>query len=307
MNWKDKLRDSGVLIADGAWGTELAKRGLRPGDVPELLNADSPDVVEAVARSYVEAGADIVLSNTFGGNRFKLDKSGLGGRAAELNRAGTEISVRAADGGALVFASIGPTGEFMAPLGTKTEEEFVACFTEQIGACIEGGADGICIETMMELKEVLAALSAARSLGSFPVVASLTFDRGARGFATVMGITPEDAAAQFDAAGADIIGSNCGSGIENYIEIVSLLRTATKRPLWVKPNAGVPRLVDGKTVFLESPEKMAGDVRHLIEGGANFIGGCCGTTPEHIRQIAAAARDNADFARSVNRPILEAL
>ena len=307
MNWKEKLRERAVLIADGAWGTQFAKMGLQPGDAPELLNAEFPEVVEAVARSYVDVGADVILTNTFGGSRFKLEKAGIAGRTAQLNRAGTEISVRAAAGGTLVFASVGPTGEFMAPLGTRTEEEFVACFAEQIRACIEAGADGICIETMTELKEALAALSAARALGSFPVVVSMTFDRGARGFATMMGVTPGDAAAQLDAAGADIIGSNCGSGIENHIEIASLLRAATGRPLWIKSNAGLPRLVDGRTVFLESPEKMAGGVRRLIEAGAGFIGGCCGTTPEHIRQIAAAARENADCARSVSRSVLEAL
>ena len=307
MDWKALLKDKAVLVADGAWGTELAKRGLEPGQSPELWNAERPDVVEAIARGYVEAGSDIILTNTFGGSRFKLARPGLGERTGELNRVGAELSKRAAGGRALVFASIGPTGEFMAPLGLKPKDDFVGCFAEQIGACVEGGVDGVLVETMTDLGEALAALEAARQVCSLPVVTSMTFARGPAGFATVMGVKPEDAARELDAAGADVVGANCGSGIDHMVEVARLLRSGTARPLWVKPNAGIPELIGGKTVFRETPDEMASRVGELIEAGANIIGGCCGTTPEHILAIIAAVDEHRDLARSVSRSVLDAL
>jgi len=307
MTWNQLLKDKAVLLADGAWGTELARRGLAAGDTPELWNADRPDDVEAVARGYVDAGSDIILTNTFGGTRIKLAKSDAADRVAELNRRGAEISKRAAGDDALVFASIGPTGEFMAPLGTHTEGEFIACFAEQIAACVEGGADGLCIESMSDLGEAKAALAAVRRACSLPVVVSLTYERGQRGYATMMGVRPEQAAAELDAAGADLIGANCGAGIEQAVEIVALLRSATARPLWIKPNAGLPELIDGKTVFRQSPADMAARAPDLIDAGANVIGGCCGSTPAHIQAIAAALNANRERARTVAAVVLAAL
>jgi len=290
MNWKTRLEEKSVLISDGAWGTELAKLGLAPGQAPELWNAENPDAVGRVVRGYLNAGADIVLTNSFGGTRWKLERRGLADRTAELNRKAAEISKLDAAGRALVFASVGPTGEFMSPLGTRTEEEFVACFTEQIEALLAGGADGIVLETFTDLGEIGAALEAARTAGAETVVASMTFDKVPAGYATMMGVRPEQAAAALTEAGADIVGSNCGCGIDNMIEVAALLRSATDLPLWVKSNAGQPELVDGETVFRETPEQMASKVPALLDAGANIIGGCCGTTPEHIRQLGAAAR-----------------
>jgi len=307
MAWKARLKAKAVLLSDGAWGTELVRHGLEAGDTPELWNAERPDAVEAVARGYVDAGSDIILTNTFGGSRWKLDKSGLADRTAELNRLGTALSRRAAGGRALVFASVGPTGEFMAPLGLKPEDDFVACFAEQILACVQAGTDGLVVETMTDLGEAKAALDAARQVCDLPVVVSMTFDKGPAGFATMMGVTPEQAAAELDAAGADIVGANCGSGIDNMIDVARLLRSATNKPLWIKSNAGMPELVDGATVFRESPEEMASKVGTLVKAGANIIGGCCGTTPDHIRQIAAAAQACADTARTVSAAVLAAL
>lgn len=307
MDWKALLKDRAVLVSDGAWGTELAKRGLGAGDCPELWNAERAEAVEAVARGYVAAGSDIILTNTFGGNRWTLEKAGLGERTAELNRLGAEISKRVAAGRAMVFASVGPTGEFMAPLGLKTEEEFVACFAEQIGALVEGGADGLCIESMSDLGEAKAALRAAREVCDLPVVTSVTFDRGQKGFATMMGVKPEQAVAELGEAGADMVGANCGSGIDHMIEVAGLMRAATAKPLWIKSNAGLPELVEGKTVFRETPTEMAGKVRALLEAGANVVGGCCGTTPEHIAQLAAAARAASGVARSASAAVLAAL
>ena len=307
MDWRKLLKERALVVSDGAWGTEFARHGLGDAPAPELWNLEQPDAVEAVARGYVEAGSDIILTNTFGGSRLKLERAGLAERAAELNRAGVEISKRAAGDRALVLASIGPTGELLAPLGERTEEEFVACFREQAEALALAGADGLVLETMADLGEAKAALRAAREARALPVVACMTFERGAQGFATMMGVTPTDAARELDAAGADLIGANCGSGIADMAEVARALRAATKRPLWIKPNAGVPELVDGRTVFRESPAEMAARVHELAEAGANVIGGCCGTTPEHIRCIAEAARGAREAARAASAGVLAAL
>ena len=307
MNWKTLLKQQGVLVSDGAWGTQLAERGLPAGAVPETWNADHPDAVEAVARAYVEAGSSVILTNTFGGSRLKLAKAGLADRVADLNRRGVEISRRAAGDRALVLASIGPTGELLAPLGTLGRDEFIDGFAEQIAACIEGGAHGVCIETMAALEEAEAALLAARQVAAMPVVVSMTFSQGPKGFATMMGVRPEQAAAALTDAGADIVGSNCGNGIAGMIEVARGFRAATDLPLWLKPNAGMPRLVGDKTVFPESPDEMAGKVAALVEAGANFVGGCCGTTPAHIRAMAAAARQARETALTVSRKVLDTL
>jgi 5-methyltetrahydrofolate--homocysteine methyltransferase len=287
-DWLDRLKAAGVLISDGAWGTQLAERGLPTGIAPESWNADNPDSVRAVARAYVDAGSDIILTNTFGGSSFKLGKAGLAARVEELNRRGVELSREAAGDAVLVFASLGPSGEFMEPLGTVSEDEMVAEFARQIRAFAEGGADGVVIETMTDLGEARAALKAVRGTSDLPAVVSMTFDRGARGYATMMGVKPEQAARELDAAGADAIGANCGSGIDDVTEAAKLLSTATARPLWAKPNAGLPALVDGKTVFRETPEQMAAGLGALVEAGARIVGGCCGTTPAHVRALVEA-------------------
>lgn len=286
-DWRERLNAKKVLALDGAWGTELARRGLPTGEAPERWNLERPEEVRAVAAAYVAAGADIILTNSFGGSRIKLAKAGLADDTARVNRVAAELSREAAGEAALVFASIGPTGEFMAPLGTVTEEQMVEVFSEQARALVEGGADGIVVETMTDLGEAKAALRAVRETCSAPVAVSMTFDKGAAGFATMMGVKPERAAAELTDAGADIVGTNCGSGMTNIIEVVRLMRPATSLPIWAKPNAGLPELVDGRTVFRETPEEMAGSVAALVEAGASLVGGCCGSTPEHIRLIVA--------------------
>ncbi|MGD9496092.1 MAG: homocysteine S-methyltransferase family protein [Armatimonadota bacterium] len=282
------LAEEKVVIADGAWGTQLAERGLQPGECPESWVLQQPDAVREVAAAYVAAGAQIVLTDTFGGSRLKLAKVGLGDRVEEINRVAAELSKDAAGEGALVFASVGPTGEFMAPLGLVREEEMVEIFAEQIRALVAGGADGILLETMTDLGEVKAGIRAAKENSDGPVVASMTFDRGAKGYATMMGVRPEQAAQELQAAGADIVGSNCGHGIENMVEVIALMAPGTDLPLWAKPNAGMPRLVNGRTVFDETPAEFAAHFGALVEAGARVIGGCCGTTPEHIRALVQA-------------------
>lgn len=289
MSRLEELLDSrGIAIADGAWGTQLAAHGLEPGEAPESWVVHQPDAVRAVAQSYVDAGAEIVLTDTFGGSRFKLAKCQLEDRVDEINRRAAELSKDAAGEAALVFASIGPTGEFMEPLGTVSEAEMIEVFTEQVRALVAGGADGLLIETMTDLGEAKAALTAALEHFDGPVVTSMTFDRGPAGYATMMGVKPEQAAEELQEAGADVIGSNCGHGIANMIEVIDLMAPATDLPIWAKPNAGMPQLVKGQTVFNETPEEMAAHFGDLVEAGARIIGGCCGTTPEHIRALVEA-------------------
>lgn len=277
-------------VADGAWGTELAKRGLSIGEVPEMWNLNRSGEVAAIARSYVDAGADIILTNTFGGSRLKLAKAGLADRCAALNRAGVEISKQAAGDRVVVLASIGPTSEFMQPLGLVSEQEMVDCFAEQVQALAEGGADGFVIETMSDLGEATAALRAVRENCGLPAVVSMTFEQGPAGYATVMGVKPPHAAATLSEAGADVVGANCGSGIDVMIGVIGEMAGATSLPLWAKPNAGLPELVGGQTVFRETPEQMAAHVPALVDAGASIVGGCCGTTPDHIRAIATVIR-----------------
>lgn len=281
--WKTWLEKKRVLIADGGWGTEFMKRGLAPGEAPELWNIDRPNDVHAVALSYVEAGADIILTNTFGGSPINLAKIGLEGKMEEINRRGAEISKQAAGDRSLVFASIGPTGKLMAPVGKAKETDIRKSFAEQAKAIAAGGADGIVIETMIDLAEAKAALQAVKETTVLPVAVTMTFDKKPRGYATMMGIRPENAVAELERAGADIVGANCGAGIELMVELVRLMRPATGLPIWCKPNAGLPELVNDVTVYRETPESMASKIRTLVDAGATIVGGCCGTTPAHIR------------------------
>jgi 5-methyltetrahydrofolate--homocysteine methyltransferase len=274
------------VITDGAWGTQLQQRGLPIGSIPDAWNLLESDKVEAVARAYVEAGSEVILTNTFGANRFVLTRHELAERIAEINQRGVEISKRAAAGKARVFASIGPSG-VMLLMGEVDADQLQAAFAEQAQAQAEAGADGIVVETMSDLTEAQLAVAAARETG-LPVVACMTFDTGTNLDRTMMGVTPEQAADKLTAAGADVIGSNCGQGIAGFARICSRLRAATDRPIWIKANAGKPKLVDGKTVYDQTPEQFADFVPELIHSGAAFIGGCCGTTPEYIRAIRKA-------------------
>ena len=255
--------------------------------MPEALNIDRLEIVLAVAASYAEAGADIILTNTFGGNSIKLAKARLEKQMTEINRFGAEISKKAVGERGLVFGSMGPTGEFMVPLGALTETEMRKCFAEQAKALEAGGVDGIVIETMTDLKEARAALQGVKENLSLPVAVTMTFDKRRTGFATIMGIRPHQAAAELEGAGADMVGANCGAGIDDIVQVIRLMRPATSLPIWCKPNAGLPELIDGKTVYRETAQQMASQLRILIEAGASIIGGCCGTTPAHIRAFIA--------------------
>ena len=278
-----------VTITDGAWGTQLQARGLPSGACPDTWNLERPEAVEAVARDYLAAGSEVVLTNTFRANRFALEQWGLADRAAEIAEAGASLSRKAVGDAARVFASIGPTGKLLM-MGQVQPDELYAAFAEQARALARGGADAILCETFTDLEELRLALQAARENTDLPVVVSMTFDSGPDGTATMMGIHPADLARLAEQAGAAAVGANCGAGPEHLVKITALLRSATALPVWVKPNAGVPELRDGQTVFPLGPEEFARYVPALIEAGANFIGGCCGTTPDHIRAVVAAVK-----------------
>lgn len=279
------------VITDGAWGTELQALGLDHGDCPDLWNLTEPDKVQSVASSYVDAGSEIILTNTFRANRIALEGYGLAGRAAEINRAGVEISLRAAGGRARVFASVGPSGKLLVADEIAAEDLRIA-FSEQCQALAAAGANGLVVETMGDLDEASIALEEALATG-LPVVGSAVFDSGRNKDRTITGATPEKAAARLTAAGATIVGANCGCGIEGYIDICRRLRNSTDRPIWIKANAGLPSMVDGRPTYLMSPTGYARYATALIEAGASYIGGCCGTSPEFIRELRATIRGAA--------------
>ncbi|MDF7824259.1 homocysteine S-methyltransferase family protein [Pontiellaceae bacterium B12227] len=281
-----KLLSKRPVLIDGAWGTELQKQGLKPGESPEALNLENPAIVEAVAQSYVDAGSQIVITNTFGGTIYTLERHGLADKVEEVNRIGAEISKRAAGDQALVFASMGPTGK-MLMMGDVTEDELFDAFSVQAKALAAGGADGLVIETMSDLEEATVALKAAKETG-LPVCVSMVYDAGADMDRTMMGTTVEQAAEELTAAGADVIGSNCGQGIEGFVKLAARMKASTDLPIWIKGNAGLPEMVEGKTVYKTTADDFAAFAAPLLEAGADFIGGCCGTSPDFIRALKAA-------------------
>lgn len=275
---------NGPVLTDGAWGTQLQARGLEQGASPDGWNLTHPDRVEEVPRAYIDAGSQVVLTNTFQANRLTLAGHGLDGKVREINVAGVEISRRACDGRARVFASMGPTGK-MIFMGQTTEDELMQVFGEQARSLAEAGADALVIETMADVAEAKIALAAAKPTG-LPVVVCLVFDSGKDLDRTMMGTTVEKAVAELEAAGADVVGANCGQGAAGYIAICRRMRAVTQLPLWIKPNAGLPQYNDGVVTYATGPDSFAEAVEQLIEAGANFVGGCCGTGPEFIRAVA---------------------
>ncbi len=285
----DALKSGRILVADGAWGTALQSRGLEGGECPELWNLEHRDKVLDVAGAYIKAGSNLIETNTFGGSRYKLEYYGLGDRVVELNRAGVEISREAAGEENWVMASIGPTGK-MTVTGEVTEEDFYNVFKEQAIALEEGGADAAVIETMSALDEACAAIRAVKENTSLEIISTFTFEPTVQGsYRTMMGVFPADAAKATVEAGADIVGANCGKGYEGMTQIIEEIRSVLpETPIIIQANAGLPELVDGVSVFPATPVEMAAQDSYWIKAGVNIIGGCCGTTDEHIRAIRKA-------------------
>ncbi len=294
-NILERVAAGEILVSDGAMGTFLHAKGLQPGECPESWCLSHPDVVKGIAEAYINAGADIVETNSFGGSSFKLKPYGLDGQVRAFNRAAAALAKEAMGAKGYVAASVGPTGHILEDEGgDTTPAQLFDSFAEQIAALAEGGADAICIETMSSLPEAVEAIKAAKQKTKLPVICTFTFESGTKGFRTMMGVKPARAAKEAAAAGADVVGANCGNGIANMIVIAAEMRAAVPGvPILIHANAGAPVVENGKTVFKETPQYMASRVQELVNAGANIIGGCCGTNPQHIAAIAAVVRNLA--------------
>ena len=279
------LAKGGALIYDGSKGAMLQAMGLRGDEASESWNEARPDDVLGVHAGYVAAGSEVIQTNTFPGNRRSLASHGIGGKVGDLNRAGVALARRAADGAALVAASVGPTGGFLEPAGDMTFEGAYADYREQASALSEAGADLINLETFTDLGEMRAAILAARDCCGLPVVASMTFDAGGR---TLSGNTPEACAIACQHLGVAMVGANCSGGPESLLGPIRRMRGVSRLPLSVKANAGLPEVVGGKTFFKQTPESFASYADAFLDSGVRLIGGCCGTTPEHIKALATA-------------------
>ncbi len=280
----ERLKEGEILLADGAMGTMLLFRGLLPGQPPEAFNLSHPEIVAEIARLYLEAGAEIISTNTFGASPLKLAFYHLADKMAEINRNAVLAVRKVALRRAYISASIGPSGRLLKPYGDTTPAVIYENYLQQMKVLVDVGVDLFCIETMTDLNEAVLAIKAAKAIApSIPVIATMTFDQPKRGFYTIMGNSLPQAVVALSEAGADIIGSNCGNGIRPFIEIAREMREVTDLPLIIQPNAGLPRIFNGKTLYPETPEFMAEKVKELLKKGVSIIGGCCGTTPEHIR------------------------
>ncbi len=279
------LKTKKILVSDGAWGTCLMAKGLRAGECPELWNIERRSDVLDIAQSYINAGSDMIETNSFGGNSITLKGFGLDRRAEELNIAAAEIS-REAAGDSIVLGSIGPTGKMLIT-GDITKDEIYDVFSAQAAALEKGGADAIIIETMSDIEEAALAVKAAKDNTTLEIICTMGFDISAGGsYHTMMGVTPADFTNIIVDSGADIIGANCGNGIDDMTPIAKEIRRTSKNiPILIHANAGKPEYENGAISFPDSPSKMASAVVALIKAGTNIVGGCCGTTPEHIVAI----------------------
>ncbi len=285
-----QLAAGDVFITDGATGTNLQRMGLPVGAAGEMWVLDNPDAIQALNRAFIEAGADIVLTCTFGGTRARLAASGLADQFETVNRKAVELTQAAAAGtDVLVAGSIGPTGQMLAPLGTLTVEDAEADFAAQAQILCESGVDLLVIETQFDLNEASAAVRAVRSVdGEIPLVCSFSYDRGTR---TMMGVDPAAMAETIGALGVDVLGINCGRSLGENAQALAQLRRATDKPIWFKPNAGLPEMdEDGKPAYSVTPKEMGAMAPDWAAAGAQLVGGCCGTSPEHLAEIARAIR-----------------
>jgi 5-methyltetrahydrofolate--homocysteine methyltransferase len=292
------LNKKAPLVSDGAWGTFLHSMGLKPEECPESWNLKYPEKVFSIPQSYLNAGADIVLTNSFGASPFKLAHYQLRDKTSRINQAAAEISRKAAGESRLVLGSIGPTGVVLM-MGDVSQKELYDGFKEQALALSRGGVDALCVETMSALDEAILAIKAIKDHTDLEVICTFTFEKTLKGeYRTMMGVSPPQMVETLLDEGADVVGTNCGNGMKDMIDIVKEIRTVDSDiPILVHANAGRPEVKDGNTIFPESPEEMASYVPEILHAGANIIGGCCGTTPDHIRRIAekiSSYKNNGD-------------
>ncbi|HON90151.1 MAG TPA: homocysteine S-methyltransferase family protein [Sedimentisphaerales bacterium] len=284
----------GVFMLDGAMGTQLFARGVEPGHCNDWLNVERPDLVLDVHRAYLDAGCDAVLTNTFGANRYALGRHGYADKAFEINKAGAQVARKAAGESRYVLGDVGPTGDFLEPLGLLKPDPVREAFVEQVKGLREGGVDGLIIETMTAIEELEVAIEAAKSAGGgLPVLASMSFDKGGVGFRTMMGVDVATAVSRMIALGVDVIGFNCGTcTLEEYVELAQTYVTSAqgKVPVFAEPNAGKPELLDGQAVYRVTPEEFASACRKILDVGVHILGGCCGSTPRHIGAVVTTLK-----------------
>lgn len=282
----ERVRSGVPIVGDGALGTMLIARGLPAGVPPETFNLERPEIPEAIAREYVEAGSEVVSTNTFGASPLRLAQHRLDGSTEAINRAAVEAVRRAVNGRAYVAGDVGPSGRVLKPYGDCDHADAQASYERQARALAAAGVDLFYVETMTDITEATIAVRALRSVAAnIPVVATMTFDKTRRGFFTVMGTSIAQAARELTAAGAEVVGSNCGNGIDTMIEIAREFRAQTPWPLAIQSNAGLPERRGGALVYAEGPDYTAERASALAALGVALIGGCCGTTPAHIRAI----------------------
>jgi 5-methyltetrahydrofolate--homocysteine methyltransferase len=280
-----RLKSGKPILADGAIGSIIISKGLAAGACPELFNLEKPDVIRETAEAYIAAGAEMIQTNTFGASPLKLRHYCADDKTEEINRAAVKIAKEArGEKDVYIYGSCGPSGRLLKPYGDTDPGAMFESFKQQVSTLIEEGVDLLCFETMTDLNEAKIAIQAARSVSKeIPIAATMTFDKTPRGYFTIMGVTVTQAASGLAEAGADVIGSNCGNGIEKMIEIAAEFMKNTDKPVIIQSNAGLPVLKDGRITYSETPEFMKERAAELLDLGVQIIGGCCGTTPEHIR------------------------
>ena len=287
----NRINSGEILVADGATGTTLLARGMQRGATSETWVMEQPDEIIQLHKDFIAAGADIILTSTFGGTSIRLRNSTLEGHAVTVNQRAVSLARQAVEGThTIVAGSLGPVGQLLKPYGPLEIDDVITAYTEQAQAITQAGADLLVIETQFDMNEVKAAIQGVRSVSNLPLVVSLSYDRGER---TMMGVSPSQAGKELDTLPVDVIGVNCGRSLYENLHNLVELREVTSKPIWFKPNAGLPRVdAQGATVYDTTPDMMGSQVQAWITSGAQIVGGCCGTSPDYLRKISEKAKNH---------------